>query len=1188
MNRSPSRRRFIFADTCPATPQQPTKHLTDEELKQQYGIHLATRIQADGDGKEAKWADIDDDEDDWAPETIEWNDGTKITLSQHDSAALLAEEQAAVEAAHAREEEQKKKARAAAQQKSTTTVGPNATVLKPRSAAQPKPGNVGLVLKTPAEKSTLVSKPAAPTPSKSPWAPLPAFDKPPPVMVHSPARTVAPQPQESEGQPSASTRLPPPPTMEIAADSFRRNARDSQNDNIGQLFNAQSGKYEPASTGRRGSIRNDGNFRPPSLLQRGGSAHEAPGPAEPSLTLPNRRVSQGEHGHWEARKSSIVSGDNGRRQSVGKGADFPPDRRGSQQSQAIQSPATPGVGPSPTLQHSQPPQETRSTAGSPYQAKTGAAAAAGPPGERPDVAQMKILMKEKRDMAIKRRQEQEEREEAEKKERIRKKMEELGMEPLVDKRDAPAKEAPPKTIEKRPTEPAQTETADQAVGESAAAASKDAKQPPHSPSIAARSPPKPPAPSASGPPQQYGLIKVHSVPPRDALQQINETLHVERLRIQPQAQKVSPPGLDHRPETDKRQPAPLVNGIVTQKPAEPLFQRSPELQNRQLARDPPQQPWNNGPRDHYAGWSAQNAPREPNNVWGSASPSRPLGNGTFDRTIQRPRSRQQDQHPSPALAPIGPPKHLQPQKGPRNSGRGVDIGQASAAEDSQTVPSFPPSEAPQHHRAIIGGRAFDGEPKISPHGFAQATPLGPQRADPMQPAPIVDRRGPTVAASGSEDADQRRQLLEQQHDIRPSEGTVPGVRREPQPPAMNETRRPVRIDEQGVGRSAIGGFRTQNGLDLATHVHAPTEIRGPPFVSSMDAAPAMPGGLGRGSRFFPTAGRGLHPYHQTPGPFGPFHRRSDSPPPPDSFNHPAYSADPRRIVVRLPLESRFPKPKVRLPPPVITPVQSPQLAQVQPLPMRAASQPLVNNPSWQDRFNGLLGVKKSSPEKSPERKAVRNVDFSATKEPLDIPAARLQAAVALPPQHESSGAFGLHVASKDPSDEEALFEPESGSTPAVLFPQRLTQPAWSAKKPLKRNQLRAMVPSDEVEVATSEVLRLPDVLTRENLLLVFVRMMGMSSSKSRPMRPPPGYVPVREPQGHQNSPRQQTFTRGPKPQGKEFKPRESSGNFGQGVKGGNSGPQKIGGHAVPRNSNQRSSAQQPRAPSKAQESRLAA
>ncbi|GES64409.1 hypothetical protein ATEIFO6365_0008047900 [Aspergillus terreus] len=72
--------------------QTPPKHLTDEELKQQYGIHMTSRIQEDGGGTEAKWADIDDDEDDWAPETIEWTDGTKTNLTQMEPPSITSQD----------------------------------------------------------------------------------------------------------------------------------------------------------------------------------------------------------------------------------------------------------------------------------------------------------------------------------------------------------------------------------------------------------------------------------------------------------------------------------------------------------------------------------------------------------------------------------------------------------------------------------------------------------------------------------------------------------------------------------------------------------------------------------------------------------------------------------------------------------------------------------------------------------------------------------------------------------------------------------------------------------------------------------------------------------------------------------------------------------------------------------------
>ena len=53
---------------------------------------MTSRIQEDGNGTESKWADIDDDEDDWAPETIEWNDGTKIKLTHNENAQPPPEE----------------------------------------------------------------------------------------------------------------------------------------------------------------------------------------------------------------------------------------------------------------------------------------------------------------------------------------------------------------------------------------------------------------------------------------------------------------------------------------------------------------------------------------------------------------------------------------------------------------------------------------------------------------------------------------------------------------------------------------------------------------------------------------------------------------------------------------------------------------------------------------------------------------------------------------------------------------------------------------------------------------------------------------------------------------------------------------------------------------------------------------
>jgi hypothetical protein len=163
----------------PAAPPPEPKRFTDEELKQRYGIHLATRLQSDDPGKEKNWADIDDDDDDWAPETIEWTDGTKITLPQADEVPVSPPEVPApppVLKDLKPVDVPKSKSPAPTQSASPT--------IKPSGFGS---GRTGLVLKGAAEKPTLVAKPPGPpTPVKSPWAALPPVDKVAPVAITEP------------------------------------------------------------------------------------------------------------------------------------------------------------------------------------------------------------------------------------------------------------------------------------------------------------------------------------------------------------------------------------------------------------------------------------------------------------------------------------------------------------------------------------------------------------------------------------------------------------------------------------------------------------------------------------------------------------------------------------------------------------------------------------------------------------------------------------------------------------------------------------------------------------------------------------------------------------------------------------------------------------------------------------------
>lgn len=1159
--------------TSSAAPQPTPKHFTDEELKQQYGIHLATRLQADGDGKEAKWADIDDDEDDWAPETIEWNDGTKITLSQNDSAAILAEEQAAALVAKERQEEEKR-AKLVAQQKPTTTVGPNATVLKPRSAAQPKSG--GLVLKTPSEKPTLVAKPAAPAPVRSPWASLPPVDKVPPVDINPPSQVSFSLPQHNESHGNSSMPPTPQAAVEIAADDFTRTRRETQNGNLGQLYNAQSGQYEPANATRRGSVRKDQHFRPPSLLQRGSAAQDPLGPAEPSAAFQTHRSGgQQDAVPWTRRGSSTVSGESGpqgRKTSMSKGSELtriPNDllqqRRESQHSQPLQSPSTPAFGQtsysqrdsspaqqlplsatqSPSLQNSQIVREGRPNAEYPYQSRNFASDAAAH-SKRDEAAVQKKLMAEKRELAIERKKVEEEREKAAKIERIRLKMEKLGMPPLEGKRE-PEK----KTIEKRATELVKAEPKEKEKPDTQLGIPKDPVQLQKPPLSVPRSPPKPPVPDASGTPQQYGMMKLHGVPPTNAPQAGSDGLAIEKMRTQAPAQRISPPDAEYKAEQIQPLSSPIVNGVTTQKQADPLVQRTSDVPHQNMVQEQRQQPWNNASRDQnvYPAWNGQVMAREPstsNNVWGPPQHARILGNGTFDRNVQRPQSRQQEKFVSPALAPIGPPRHLQrPREAPQ--ARFNDLSQGPVIEDFQTIPTFPPSEAPtpSTNRPDMSSRPPSGEKQVLPPQLApEAQPRSlTNNVDTSSRVPEQQRS--TLATWGNfhvADAEKNRQLA-QQHAARLAEEARTGMRHEPQLPIMNETWRQIKVDDHGGQRHIIGVSKGQNIHGQVGGSQTNGNNTGPSFIGPPSIAPAMTAGVGRGSRFFPNAGRGIQSPFQGVTPYTPGYARSLSPPPPDTDIHPAYVGDRHHPLVNLPFMKE--KPKVRLPPSPATPVDFSTAGDVRATPLRAVSQPLVNNPSWQDRFNGLLGVKKSSPEK----KFAQVAGFSTTKVPLDLPGVQILASVSLPPKTGEAVVRSIEAASRAVEDEEALFENrEFGSLPAVLIPSVVPEVGWSPAKYMKRGQYKQSRLSREVDATSKETFIDPESPLGEGIL-IFINLLGMALPKSMKI-PHPNL-----PNTNHGGPRHRNFS-GSSKSSKAFKARESPGSYDHIVKNSLGGSQR--------------------------------
>lgn len=398
---------------------------------------MANRLHPDDTKGQANWADIDDDDEDWAPETITWKDGTKIAIPHTEEIAPAPEPPAPAPAP-------------APQPK--PVLKENGIVEKPKSPAPislaGKPGvsvltaGKGLVLKGAPEKPTLVAKPPAPpTPAKSPWGVIPKVDK-----VSLVAMDIPSQQHNSKLGPrdSISKSNTPPPPKEIAADDFSR-APWKENSGGGnrELFNSQSGRYEPVHD-RRGSARTEPQpGRQPAVLQRA-SIHEQQGPAEPSPAFQTSRTSDQHVPYGRRRGSSNVSGGSGSFGNRLKGYDthLPPPEVMNARRESFTGGSDSPVSPRNFSPHSGPRSgpgwpprgSPNTTHASPYQQHAQLANMA-PPVQPPPAAvedvyeTQKRLMRERRELAMKRRLEEEAREEAARKERIRLKLEALGPAP---------------------------------------------------------------------------------------------------------------------------------------------------------------------------------------------------------------------------------------------------------------------------------------------------------------------------------------------------------------------------------------------------------------------------------------------------------------------------------------------------------------------------------------------------------------------------------------------------------------------------------------------------------------------------------------------------------------------------------------------------------------------------------------
>ncbi|CAA9965108.1 hypothetical protein PTMSG1_08467 [Pyrenophora teres f. maculata] len=602
-------------------PPPPPKQFTDEELKQQYGIHLATRLQADEGGKEAKWADIDDDEDDWAPETVQWMDGTKSSVAVPPEQPPPAEEPKTILKPETPAETPKPEPApvSTSNNPKPSVTGGTKTILKPGAHAQPSTGKSSLVLKGQPEKPTLVAKPSA-TEKKSPWAPLPPIEKVSPVQINPPAHQ--PPPQRYSQRDSYGYDSMPPAAKEIAPDDFNRSWRNDSGGRDGrdgrELFNSQSGRYEPVHNDvRRGSGRDSGFRQQPSLLQR----PSQDGPAEPSAAFQTSRATADGPTWGRRRNSSNVSGGMPRRMSMDPRADMP---NGPMNIERRESLSINGLVPSDStaarqspFQQMKSPNMPHAHPASPYGSAASPAvqqaqAPVAPPAEDPVVVQNRLMAEKIERARLKKLQdaEAEKRAEEEKKERIAKKLAAMG---------------PPKAKEHSPARPAKSPPNEKAAVPASV-----------------QSPPKPPVPTADGEVAQYGMMKVHQPHP------VKKSPQMEQARVSASAQAAPSPDQQSAQSFDPLARDSEKSRLPTEQSKPLAHQTEGASQSGTRSQGPPA--WTPSTAPQPKPWTSQ--------VWGPPqAKDRALGNGTFDNSYRgQVRSGVQQQLPvqaPAATAPIG-------------------------------------------------------------------------------------------------------------------------------------------------------------------------------------------------------------------------------------------------------------------------------------------------------------------------------------------------------------------------------------------------------------------------------------------------------------------------------------------------------------------------------------------------------
>ncbi len=978
----------------------------------QFNIHIADRLRPEDDLKgQANWADIEDDEE-WAPETITWTDGTQITLPHVDDHASSP---APTPATIIKQPEVQPKPRSPAPIIPPTTSATASPSIKPGVLASGK----GLVLKGAPEKPTLVAKPPAPpAPVKSPWAPLPPIDRASPAIVmelpHQAHASRGPQRDVS------STRgMTPPPAKEIAADDFSRATwRDGPTNPSRELFNSQSGRYEPVFD-RRGS-RHDISGRQPSLLQRP-PHHEYQGSAEPSAAFQTSRTSGQEGPYGRRRGSSNVSGGSGSvAYRIGRPHDVLPPEVSQARAGSIAG-GTDSSAPnrtfSPTSNHATP----RTHHGQPWQprpspnqihahlhqpqavvdpAVTSPVNPVAAPTDDDTILLQKKIMRERREAAMKRRLEEEEREEAAKKERLRLKLEALG--PAPERKSAKKEEN--KDEGPRVYQPPQREGV--------------------SGSLAART---------------ANSSRKSDTPATPSLEQENE------------------PKVDAKSTAEDQ-----VNG-GTQSSFSQSRPQGPTNQTSTLPKSQSTTPWPETSQPQkpspYWGGGPQPASR---NVWGAPGNDRSLGNGTFSADL---RSLTDPHHAALSTTP----RHPAPIGTPRNASQV----QHSHAEQSagRLAPIGPPRGRPAP--PVQGQQQGSRDPWKNVELAAEDRVAGletrarneahlKQLADQNS---SVDAMGPTTVETWREvriNEDGKRVVVGSS--VKTFNGT--GPRGDQRNASWNNA-------TGGSPRDHQGATSEREDPPQSVHPHLPNGVgpdygRQPPVVGPTGVAGPAAAAQTRGaSRFFPS--RATH--HEDSSSQHSHRQRSrtqsPSPPPPTMEDHPVYSGNPERPHVALPP----PRPQVKLPPLVAKSESPAPIAPSQKaapisfaaaaaasapntMPSQAASgsppsrglhghsqkpHEFASQQKWQDKINHLMGKDSGQPTRSMAVEVASRQNLEHM--PLN---ANGSATVSLPSLISPGMIVGDVEFPTRRMAEECFEEQEMGSLPPVHLPMDVPDALWHA------------------------------------------------------------------------------------------------------------------------------------------------